>query len=171
MTMLNSKRDHLKDMSRIQALTSKIDKRISEIKSSSSSSSSPIDSAKVENFTFEELQDLDKIVGVANFMLCKYSDKKDMRLILKHFNLIISEAADSLGELDDEISELIISAEDSINRVKDIHGRISDGSDFKKRYSDGPDYDAHETCVTNLTNPAIEVNTSQYQENYSDDNK
>ncbi len=170
MTILSSssKRDHLKDVSRIQALTSKIDKRLSEI---NSSSSSPINNAKVESLTFEELQDLDKIVSVANFMLCKYSDKKDMRLILKHFNSIISEAADSLSELDDEISELIISAEDSINRVKDIHGRISDKSDFKKQYSDGPDYDAHETCVTNLTNPVIEVNTSEYQENHSDDNK
>lgn len=169
MTILNhsSKRDHLKDMSRIQALTSKIDKRLSEIKPSSSS---PINNVKVESLTFEELQDLDKIVSVANFMLCKYSDKKDMRLVLKHFNSIISEAADSLSELDDEISELIISAEDSINRVKDIHGRISDKSDFTKQYNDGPDYNAHETCVTNLTNPVIEVNTSEYQENYSDDN-
>ena len=170
MTVFNSKRDHLKDISRIQALTSKIDKRLSEIKSSASSSS-PIDNVKVENFTFEELQDLDKIVSVANFMLCKYTDKKDMRLVLKHYNSLISEAADSLGELDDEISELIMSAEDSINRVKDIHGRISDKSDFKTQYSDGPDYNAHETCVTNLTNPVIEVNTSEYQENYSDDNK
>lgn len=169
MTMLNPKRNHSNEMSRIQALTSKIDKRLSAIKASSSSSSS--DDTKIESLTFEELQDLDKIVGIANFMLCKYSDKKNMHSILKHFNLIISETADSLGDLDDEISELIMSAEDSINKVKDVHGRISDKSDFKQQYSYGPDYNEHETCVTNLTNPVIEVNPSEYQQNHSDDNK
>ena len=45
-----------------------------------------------------------------------------------------------LKNLDDEVSELIISAEDSISKVKDMHTHISDKSDFKKKYLDGPDY-------------------------------
>ena len=39
-----------------------------------------------------------------------------------------------MGDLDDEISELILSAEDSINKVKDLHAHIDDKSDFKKKY-------------------------------------
>ena len=155
--MLNQKRDFLKDMGRIRAISSKIDKKLSEIKSS--------DDTKIDKLTLEELQDLDKIVGIADFMMCKYTDKKEMRSILQDFTSIISETANSLGDLDDEVSLLIISAEDSINKVKEMHTNISEKSDFKKRYHDGPDFDEQETSAINLTNFATEINTVEYQQN------
>lgn len=108
---------------------------------------------------------MDKIVGIADFMLVKYADKKEMRSILKYFVSVISEAAGSIEDLDDEISELIMSAEDSISKVKGIHVDISEKSDFKKKYRDGPDYDEHETSAINLTNFATEINTVGYQQN------
>jgi len=155
--MLNQKRDFSKDIERIKSISSIIDKKLSEVKSSEDS--------KIDKLTLEELQDLDKIVGIANFMMCKYEDKKEMRSILKHFTSIICETASSLEDLDDEVSELIISAEDSINKVKDMHTHISDKSDFKKRYLDGPDYNEHETSAINLTNFVTEINTVEYQQN------
>ena len=155
--MLNQKRDFLKDMGRIRAISSKIDKKLSEIK--------PSDDSKIDKLTLEELQDLDKIVGIADFMMCKYTDKKEMRSILQDFTSIISETANSLGDLDDEVSLLIISAEDSINKVKEMHTNISEKSDFKKRYHDGPDFDEQETSAINLTNFATEINTVEYQQN------
>ena len=155
--MLNQKRDFLKDMGRIRAISSKIDKKLSEIKRS--------DDSKIDKLTLEELQDLDKIVGIADFMMCKYADKKEIRSILQDFTSIISETANSLGDLDDEVSLLIISAEDSINKVKEMHTNISEKSDFKKRYHDGPDYDEQETSAINLTNFATEINTVEYQQN------
>jgi len=158
---LNSKRNFSKDIERIQTLSSKIDKKISEAKSS--------DGDKINKLTLEELQDLNKIVGIADFMLCKYDDKKEMRSILKHFVSIISDTASSLENLDDEISELIISAEDSINKVKEMHTHISEKSDFKKRYHDGPEYSEAETSAINLTNFATEVNTIEYQQNSQGD--
>lgn len=130
MISLNSKRNFSKDIERIRTLSSKIDKKISDAK--------PSDDNKIDKLTLEELQDLNKIVGIADFMLCKYADNKEMRSILKHFVSIISETAGSLDNLDDEISELIISAEDSINKVKDMQSHISAKSDFKKRYWSGP---------------------------------
>ena len=60
---------------------------------------------------------------------------------------------------------LIISAEDSINKVKEMHVNISEKSDFKKRYHDGPDFDEQETSAINLTNFATEINTIEYQQN------
>ena len=155
--MLNQKRDFSKDIERIKSISSIIDKKLSEVK--------PSEDSKIDKLTLEELQDLDKIVGIANFMMCKYADKKEMRSILKHFTSIIGETASSLEDLDDEVSELIISAEDSISKVKDIHTHISDKSDFKKRYLDGPDYDEHETSAINLTNFVTEINTVEYQQN------
>ena len=150
MIILNSKRNFSKDIERIRTLSSKIDKKLSEAKPSDD---------RIDKLNLEELQDLNKIVGVADFMLCNYADKKEMRSILKHFVLIISDTANSLENLDDEISELIISAEDSINKVKDMHAHISEKSDFKKRYHDGPDYNEHETSAINLTHFNTEVNT------------
>jgi hypothetical protein len=155
--LLNSNRIFSKDIVRIRAISSKIDKKLSEFKRT--------DEDKIDKLTLEELQDLDKIVGIADFMLCKYADKKDMGSILKYFTSIISETANSIGDLDDEISELIISAEDSINKVKDMHTNISEKSDFKERYLDGPDYAKHETSAINLTNFTTEINTLEYQQN------
>jgi len=155
LTILNSKRNFSKDIERIRTLSSKIDKKLSETKSSD----------KIDKLTLEELQDLNKIVGIADFMLCKHADKKEMHSILKHFVSIISDTASSLENLDDEISELIISAEDSINKVKDMQSHISEKSDFKKRYHDGPDYNEAETSAINLTNFGTEVNTAQYLQN------
>jgi hypothetical protein len=155
--MLNQKRDFSKDIDRIKSISSIIDKKLSEVK--------PSEDSKIDKLSLEELQDLDKIVGIANFMMCKYADKKEMRSILKHFTSIIYETAGSLENLDDEVSELIISAEDSINKVKDMHTHISDKSDFKKKYLDGPDYNEHETSPINLTNFVTQINTVEYQQN------
>ncbi len=157
LTILNPKRDFSKDIDRIKTLSSKIDKKLSEI--------NPSDEDKLDKLTLEELQDLNKIVGIADFMLCKYADKKEMRSILKHFVSIISDTAKPLDDLDDEISELIISAEDSINKVKAMHVHISEKSDFKKKYHDGPEYSEAETSVINLTTFGTEVNTAEYQQN------
>ena len=157
LTILNSKRNFSKDIERIRVISSKIDKKLSAVK--------PSDEDKIDKLTLEELQDLNKIVGIADFMLCKYADKKDMHSTLKHFVSIIFDTAKSLDDLDDEIAELIISAEDSINKVKDIHVNISDKSNFKKKYHDGPEYDEHETSAINLTNFATEINTAEYQQN------
>jgi len=154
--ILNSKRNFSKDIERIRTLSLKIDKKLSEAKPSDD---------RIDKLTLEELQDLNKIVGIADFMLCKYADKKEMRSILKHFVSIISDTANSLENLDDEISELIISAEDSINKVKDMHAHISEKSDFKKRYHNGPEYNEHETSAINLTHFGTEVNPREYQQN------
>jgi hypothetical protein len=160
--MLNSKHDFLKDIQHIRSLSSILDKKLSEVK--------PSDSDKIDKLTLDELQDLEKIAGIADFMLTKYADKREMRSILKHFTSVIIETTDSMGNLDDEISELILSAEDSINKVKNLHAHIENKSNFKKKYCDGPDYDGAETSGINLTNFVTEINTVEYQQNSSGHN-
>ena len=157
MTLLHTKRNFLKDIERVKTISLKIDKKLSIVKSSNADA--------IDKLSLDELQDLDKIVDIADFMLCKYADKKEMSSILTNFTSIISDTANSLGNLDDEISELIISAEDSINKVKDMHTNISDKSDFKEKYRDGPDFSKHETSAINLTNITTEINTAKYQQN------
>ena len=94
---LSSKLDFTKDILRIKGISSKIDKKLSEIKSS--------DDVALDKLSLEEFQDLDKIVKIADFLMCKYADKKEMSSILRHFTSIVSETASSLEDLDDEISE------------------------------------------------------------------
>jgi len=160
--MLNSKHDFLKDIQHIRSLSSILDKKLSEVK--------PSDSDKIDKLTLDELQDLEKIAGIADFMLTKYADKREMRSILKHFTSVIIETTDSMGNLDDEISELILSAEDSINKVKNLHANIENKSNLKKKYYDGPDYNGAETSGINLTNFVTEINTVEYQQNSSGHN-
>ena len=90
--------------------------------------------------------------------------------ILKNFTSVITDTAASMGNLDDEISELILSAEDSINKVKDLHTQIENKSDFKKKYADGHEYDRAQTSSINLTNFVTEINTVGYQQNSSGHN-
>ena len=157
LTILKSARNFSKDLERIKSISSKIDKKISEIR--------PDNDDSVDKLSFEELQDLHKIAEISNFLLCKYSDKKEMKSILEYFSSVVSDVSQSLEDIDDEVSELIISAEDSINKVKDMHTHISDKSQFEEKYHHGPEYCKHETSAINLTKFVTQVHTVGYQQN------
>ena len=156
MNFLGTKHDFTKGMDNLQSLSAKIEKKLS---------ASNIPSIKLNKLTLEELEDINKIVGLANFMLIKYEDKKETRLILQHFVSIITESAHSIDSLNDEISELILSAEDSLNKVKTIHSKFSEKSDLKKSYSNEFPEDDSNTGSINLTNFTTPINTSEYQQN------
>ncbi|EGP94013.1 hypothetical protein [Nitrosarchaeum koreense] len=151
LNFLNPKTDLPKDISNIQSISAKIEKKLSA------------SGVQIDKLTLEELQDINKIVGLANFMLCKYEDKKETRLILQHFVSIIGDSAQSMESVDDDISELILSAEDSINKVKNMHSKISEKSDLEKSYLDESDVESKNGSF-NLTNFTTPINTSKYQE-------
>ena len=157
LTILNSARNFSKDLEKIKSISSKIDKKISELR--------PSDEDSIDKLSFEELQDLNKIAEFTKFLLCKYSDKKEMKSILEYFSSVISDTSKSLETVDDEVSELILSAEDSINKVKDMHSHLSDQSEFGERYHHGPEYCKHETSAINLTNFVTEIHTIEYLQN------
>ena len=152
--ILNPLRDFSKDLELVKQFSEKIDKKLSKSKIP--------DESKIEKLTLEELQDLNKILGLANFLLYKYEEKKETRSVLQHFVSIISESAESVEELDDEISELILAAEDSFNKVKYIHTHISEKSDLEN-ISESVSSD-DESGSINLTNFTTEVNTLEYQQ-------
>ncbi|MFQ5440889.1 MAG: hypothetical protein ACE5DL_05445 [Nitrosopumilaceae archaeon] len=145
-----------KDLEFIQNISKKIDKKLSQ-------TSKSIDS-KIDKLTVEELRDLSKVVSLANFLLCKYEDKKETREILEYFVSIIGSSAESIEEVDDEVSELIISSEDSIHKIKELHMNISEKYDFEKsspNVNDG----TLKTSSNNLTKFQIEINSQEYQQN------
>ncbi|RNJ77169.1 MAG: hypothetical protein EB829_02845 [Nitrosopumilus sp. H8] len=150
MTRLGS-RSLAGELNRIRSVSSKIEARMSELR--------PSEEARIDGLTYEELQDLAKIAGIADFMVCKYAESKNMHRILKEFAAIITSTADSLDSIDDEMSELILSVEDSIGRVKDMHSSIHEKSDVCRRHAGTAD------SPINLTNSITQINPSKYQQN------
>ncbi|MGD2106622.1 MAG: hypothetical protein PVH93_03350 [Nitrosopumilaceae archaeon] len=153
MTFLKTKIS--KDLDFIKNISCKIDKKISQ---------SNTKNLNIENLTLEELQDLRKIVGLADFMLHKYEDKKDTKSILEYFVSIIRDSAESIESIDDEVSELIISAEDSIGKIKELHTNISEKYDLEKS-DQNIEEDESENSANNFTKIAIEINSQEYLEN------
>ena len=161
MTFLKSGRSFSKDLEFVRNISEKIDRKLSQ----SNNSINP----KIDKLSLEELQDLDKIVRIADFMLFKYEDKKETSSLLKNFVSIIRDSAESIEEIDDEVSELIISAEDSINKIKEIHTNVSEKYDLEKSgiktIKDGP-----ESSSNNLTKATIEINSQEYPQNSTEKN-
>ena len=161
MTFLKSGRSFSKDLEFVRNISEKIDRKLSQ----SNNSINP----KIDKLSLEELQDLDKIVRIADFMLFKYEDKKETSSLLKNFVSIIRDSAESIEEIDDEVSELIISAEDSINKLKEIHTDVSEKYDLKnsgiKTIKDGS-----ENSSNNLTKATIEINSQEYPQNSTEKN-
>ncbi len=161
MTFLKSGRSFSKDLEFVRNISEKIDRKLSQ----SNNSINP----KIDKLSLEELQDLDKIVRIADFMLFKYEDKKETSSLLKNFVSIIRDSAESIEEIDDEVSELIISAEDSINKLKEIHTDVSEKYDLKnsgiKTIEEGS-----KNSSNNLTKATIEINSHEYPQNSTEKN-
>jgi hypothetical protein len=151
LTFLKSGRNLSKDLAFIRNISGKIDKKLSQ-------STMSIDS-KIDKLSVEELQDLSKIVGLADFMICKYEDKKETKEILEHFVSIIRDSAESIEEIDD-----------SINKIKEIHTNVSEKYDFEKSDIETPE-DDWENSSNNLTKIAIEINSHEYQQNSKDEDR
>lgn len=111
-------------MERVRSLSSKIEQKLAK-KSQ--------EDEKFDDLSIEELQDMNKILKFADFLLCKYEEKKEFRSIIQEFVSMINDSAESVGILDDEISELMINAEDSVKRVKNLHADISEKYDIEKQ--------------------------------------
>jgi hypothetical protein len=88
---------------------------------------------------------------------------------LKNFVSIIRDSAESIEEIDDEVSELIISAEDSINKIKEIHTNVSEKYDLEK--SDPKTIEeGSKNSSNNLTKATIEINSQEYPQNSTEKN-
>ena len=157
-----------KDLNFIKDLSDRIDKKLSQS-----------EKIPIENMTVEELKDLGKICKIANFLLTKYEDKKDVHSIMQYFVSTIQDSAQSIEKIDDEVSELIISAEDSISKIKEVHTNISEkydvvnstaqdiSSQTNPEICDFCQESKDEGSSINFTKIAIEINSQEYQQKSS----
>ncbi len=116
--MLKHSKNFNKDLAKIKKLSQLVEKKLLKLDKK--------DEQKIDSLTFEELQDLNQILKLADYTLCKYENKKEIHSVLKDFVAIITKSTHSIEEIDDEISELVISAEVSIQRIKDLQANVSE---------------------------------------------
>ncbi len=143
-----------KDLKKIRTFSNIIEKKLGQVDKK--------DESKIENLSYEQLQDLNQLVHAANYIITKYEDNKEVYSLLKDFVEMISNSTASMTILNDKISELVVSAEISISRIKSIQGEVSD--DFSlissnKMVTEKESYITSKSSTKNLTKSATPVYT------------
>ena len=149
MSILKPNRNIKKDFEKIKKISSLVKKKLEEHKNDK----------RIEKLTLEQLQDLNEILRITDFILTKHEAKKEFRSLLKEFVDIINKSVGSVEILDDEIGELIISAESTITRIKDLQGMVSKNYDFESKSSNETKSDTVENSANNLTSSTTPVYT------------
>jgi len=111
-------RDFKKDLNKVRRFSSLVEKKLSQYDKK--------DENKIKNMTFEQLQDLQQLTSVANFILIKYEDNKEVYSLLKDFVDMIHNSSESVDLLNDKILEMLVSAESAISRIKNLQGDVSE---------------------------------------------
>ena len=151
MPILKPNRNIKKDFEKIKKISSLVEKKLEEYKHKNDK--------RIEKLTLEQLQDLNEILRITDFILTKHEAKKEFYSLLKEFVDIINKSAGSVEILDDEIGELIISAESTITRIKDLQGTVSKNYDFESKSSNETKSDTVENSANNLTSSTTAVYT------------
>lgn len=129
------------DLKKVRAFSSMVEKKLSK--------SDRTQENKIEKLSFEQLQDLNQLTSAAEYILSKYENNKEVYLLLKDFVDMIKNSTASMDILNDQIRELVVSAEITISKIKTIQGDVSEN------YSLIPSNDEE-----NVKNIAIQPKTS-----------
>jgi hypothetical protein len=119
-----------KSRKKIQKISALVEKRLSELDS---------DKKKINQLSVEELQDFNQILHIADYILYKYEHKKEVFSLIKEFVDIINSSVGSMDTLNDNLSELVISAEDSIKRIKYLQSNVSENL-ISEEYAKSDDF-------------------------------
>jgi hypothetical protein len=118
-----------KELKKIRRISSIVDKKLNKFDKK--------EEQKIENLSYEELQDLSKLTSAADYILTKYEDNREVYSLLKEFVDMINSSSVSMDLLNDRINELVISAGSAISKIKNLQGDVSENyslnsSDSKK---------------------------------------
>ncbi len=149
MSILKPNRNIKKDFEKIKKISSLVEKKLEEHNHKNDK--------RIEKLTLEQLQDLNEILRITDFILTKHEAKKEFHSLLKEFVDIINKSAGSVEILDDEIGELIISAESTITRIKDLQGMVSKNYDLESKPSTETKSEKVENSANNLTSSTTAV--------------
>ena len=72
----------------------------------------------------EDLRDFDAVLQAARYLLVKYEDRRELRALLRTLVGVIERSSEGLGGIDDEMCELVLSAEDSLRRIREAQAGV-----------------------------------------------
>ena len=98
------------DLDEVRNFSKLVNKRLEELNKKNE--------LKINQLNIDELNDFNKLLQIADYILCLHEEKKDLHSILKKFVDIINESIDSIEVVDDKTNELIIEADSTINKLK-----------------------------------------------------
>ena len=110
------------DLKRIEKFSNLVEKKLSKFDK---------DKQRIDQLSLEELQDLNQILRLADYILTKYEDKKEVYVLLKDFVEMINASSTSMDMLNDKISEHVVSAENAISKIKNLQNDVSENFSFK----------------------------------------
>ena len=148
-----SRRNIKKDLEKVRKYKSIVEKNLALGQS---------DESKIHSLTFDELNDLDQILQIADFMLCKYENQKEMLSLMKDFVKMIQYSANSSGILKDKIDELSFSAEISVKTIKSLQSDMSENTPFLKQNMENLGMIKQKNSGNNLTNSSTPVYIEEY---------
>ena len=142
-----------KDMRKLGKISSLIEEKISKMDNS--------DKKKIDSLTFEQLQDFHQLVSIANFIFTKYEHNKEVHSLLKDFVDMINNSTNSMDLLNDKIAEMVVSAESTISRIKNLQGDVSENYSLisNKEKAEKEQKIVPKTSTINLTKSTTAVYT------------
>ncbi len=143
-----------KELKKIRRISSIVEKKLIQFDKK--------EERKIERLTYEELQDLRKLTSAADFILTKYENNREVYSLLKEFVDMINSSSTSMDLLNDRISELVISADSAISKIKNLQADVSENyslmsSDSIKQKNES--IITPESSTNNLTKSATAVYT------------
>ena len=157
MPILNTNRNFKKKFDKVRNISSVLEHKLSQ---------SDQKNALIDDLTYDELKDLNQVLHLADYMLCKHEDKKEFHALLREFVEMINESILSIDTLNDEIDEMVISAESALTKIKGLQKKVSNRFSFEPK-SSSVDYffiENPESGGNNLTKSSTQIHTVGYQE-------
>ena len=143
-----------KELKRIRKISSIVERRLNQFDNK--------DEKKIEKLSYEELHDLNKLTSAANYILTKHEDNQDLHSLLKEFVDMINNSTTSMDILNDKISEMVISADSAISKIKNLQGDVSENYSLipkEAKIQENEPLPTPKSSTNNLTKSATAVYT------------
>lgn len=134
-----------RDLGKVRQLSGLVRKKIMD--------ANPNYERKIDKLSKDELEDLDAILALAEQIILKHHGKKEAYVLLKEFVDMMKNWSVSIGEVNDQIQELLISAKSSVSEIENAKSDVSNNLSF----------DIKNQGTINLTKFVNGANTQEYQ--------
>ena len=134
-----------RDLGKIRLVSGLVKKKILE--------TNPKYESKISKMTKDELEDFDGILALAEQILLKHHGKKEAYALLAEFVDMMKDWTVSIGDVNDQIQELLISAKSSVSEIETAKTEVSNNLSFG----------GEKQGTINLTKFVNDVNTQEYQ--------